>query len=133
MTGTKHATTSSSKPARQHVAGSRAAVRNNGRLLLASAKAQADGFNQLARIGQEYLAFVSHRLDQDRSLMTELSTLRDPADLPTVWTEFLSKAQREYASEAQRLMDLYAAGVRAASSDLRHRVEESGAAVGKAD
>ncbi|SFI52956.1 phasin family protein [Albimonas pacifica] len=109
-----------------------AAFRFQSLLVRNGSDTQAHGFDRMVRMGQEYLAFVSHRLDRDRTLMSDLAAADGPADIAGVWNAFLQTAQQEYAEETQRLMSQWLDGARDAAADVQHQFDDAQTVAGSA-
>lgn len=64
---------------------------------------QARMAEALLRQNIEILGFVKDRMERDRALLAELSTLRDPAAALNLWSEFWQHALSDYTAETTKL------------------------------
>lgn len=72
-----------------------AAMRFNQQLFHAGAHAHARGMERMLDLGQEYLSFVSRRLEREREFLEELAEVENPGETIGFWNAFIEKAQKE--------------------------------------
>ncbi|WP_138471088.1 hypothetical protein [Poseidonocella sp. HB161398] len=83
------------------------------------------GLERLIRMQQDYLAFVSRRLERDYELAAELAELRLPIVAPSLLNEFCETARSDYAEEVRRLAGMYMDNVGETPSDLRQEIAKT--------
>ncbi|MEZ5715872.1 MAG: phasin family protein [Paracoccaceae bacterium] len=95
----------------------------NQRLLAAASQAQTHAFERLMDMGQNYLAFIGHRIERDIQLAADLAAAQTPSDIAPVWSAYFGTARQEYLDAFQTLLGQYAEGVSETAADLQHQID----------
>ena len=110
-----------------------AAMKFSQQLFHAGAHAHARGVERMLQMGQEYLSFVSRRLEREREFIEELADVENPGETIGFWNAFIEKAQKEYTEEWQRMLGLWTDGARETPADMHRQFEDTVGAALKTD
>ncbi len=116
--------TDSPGPGANPMVGVETLVEMNQRVAKAFAEANSHSFDRMMKVGEEWRTFVGRRMEQDRSVLTELAGCKTAPETVAVCTRFLETAMRAYSEEFERLAGLYAVQARETSEDVQHQIEE---------
>lgn len=73
-----------------------------------------------AAVGQEWMTFVGHRLQEDFLLPQRLAACASPQDVVKAWSDFFRVAAEAYQAEWGRLAELGSANFRDFDSAVAH-------------
>lgn len=122
---TRKGTTGPAGDAASRIQDAGSVVDINKRLVDAASRAQSHAFDRMIGFGQDYIDFLGQRLERQMQLMSDLSAVKGPGEVPLLWNAYLGTARAEYAEEFASLLNLWAEGAREAATDLRQQIEEA--------
>lgn len=93
-------------------------MRTACRMMAAQAATQAHMIESFRAMQDEMHDFVNHRLDEDRSSGRLLAGCFMPAEVASIWGQFVSTAVSDYAREMNRMSDLVTRAVDGVAKDV---------------
>jgi len=109
------------------------ALLNSGRQMLSvRSDAWASAFGRMIGMNRQYLKFLDHRLECQRTLVDDLASTGNPAEVFGFWMRFVESAQKDYRAEFEKMSGLVADRSRQAAATAGQPFERAATVVASA-